>query len=154
MSERDISPQRMVHYRSTWYVDAWCHTRERLLRFALYAIDHATALDVKAKEVSLKQVEAALDGRYGSYAGAKRAWATLLFQPPAAQWVSREEWHPSQQASWRPDGRYQLKVPFNEATELIMELLRQEEFVEINAPESLRIASQLRLKSAANQYEK
>ena len=153
VSERDISPQRMVHYRNTWYVDAWCHTRERLLRFALDAIDHATALDAKAKEVSLKQVEAEMDGGYGIYAGAKRAWATLLFQPQAAQWVSREEWHPDQQVSWRPDGRYQLKVPFNDATELIMDLLRQGEFVEVIAPESLRIATQRRLKSAANQYE-
>jgi len=153
VSERDVSPQRMVHYRNTWYVDAWCHTRERLLRFALDAIDHATALDAKAKEVSLKQVEAEMDGGYGIYAGAKRAWATLLFQPQAAQWVSREEWHPDQQVSWRPDGRYQLKVPFNDATELIMDLLRQGEFVEVIAPESLRIATQLRLKSAANQYE-
>ena len=153
VSERDVSPQRMVHYRNTWYVDAWCHTRERLLRFALDAIDHATALDAKAKEVSLKQVEAEMDGGYGIYAGTKRAWATLLFQPQAAQWVSREEWHPDQQVSWRPDGRYQLKVPFNDATELIMDLLRQGEFVEVIAPESLRIATQLRLKSAANQYE-
>ena len=153
VSERDVSPQRMVHYRNTWYVDAWCHTRERLLRFALDAIDHATALDAKAKEVSLKQVEAEMDGGYGIYAGAKRAWATLLFQPQAAQWVSREEWHPDQQVSWRPDGRYQLKVPFNDATELIMDLLRQGEFVEVIAPESLRIATRLRLKSAANQYE-
>lgn len=153
VSERDVSPQRMVHYRNTWYVDAWCHTRERLLRFALDAIDHATALDGKAKEVSLKQVEAEMDGGYGIYAGAKRAWATLLFQPQAAQWVSREEWHPDQQVSWRPDGRYQLKVPFNDATELIMDLLRQGEFVEVVAPQSLRIATQLRLKAAANQYE-
>ena len=153
VGERDVSPQRMVHYRNTWYVDAWCHTRERLLRFALDAIDHATALDAKAKEVSLKQVEAEMDGGYGIYAGAKRAWATLLFQPQAAQWVSREEWHPDQQVSWRPDGRYQLKVPFNDATELIMDLLRQGEFVEVIAPESLRIATQLRLKSATNQYE-
>ena len=153
VSERDVSPQRLVHYRNTWYVDGWCHTREKMLRFALDAIETAQALETKAKDVPLKQVEAEMDGGYGIYAGAKRAWATLLFQPQAAQWVSREVWHPDQQVSWRPDGRYQLKVPFNDATELIMDLLRQGEFVEVIAPESLRIATQLRLKSAANQYE-
>jgi predicted DNA-binding transcriptional regulator YafY len=25
VSERDVSPQRLVHYRNTWYLDAWCH---------------------------------------------------------------------------------------------------------------------------------
>ena len=154
VGERDVSPQRLVHYRNTWYVDAWCHSRERLLRFALDAIEHAAPLDVKAKEVPLKQVEAEMDGGYGIYAGAKLHVATLMFQPQAAQWVSREEWHPDQQLSWRPDGRYQLKVPFNDATELIMDLLRQGEFVEVIAPEWLRIATQRRLKSAANQYER
>ncbi|MBK7515050.1 MAG: WYL domain-containing protein [Betaproteobacteria bacterium] len=83
-----------------------------------------------------------MDGGYGIYAGAKRAWATLLFKPQAAQWVSREEWHPDQQVSWLPDGRYQLKVPFNDETELIMDLLRQGEFVEVVAPlEFLRSAT-------------
>ena len=27
-TEREISPQRLVHYRDNWYVDAYCHMRE------------------------------------------------------------------------------------------------------------------------------
>lgn len=88
--------------RNTWYLDAWCYMREKLLRFALDAIEEATALEAKAKEVSLKQVEADMDGGYGIYAGAKRRWATLVFAAQAAQWVSREEWHPEQRGQGRP----------------------------------------------------
>ena len=55
VSERDVSPQRLVHYRNTWYLDGWCHTRERLLRFALDAVEHAVTLDVRAKDVSLSK---------------------------------------------------------------------------------------------------
>ena len=69
VSEREVSPQRLVHYRNTWYDDAWCHSRERLLRFALDAIEHATAIDTRAKDVPLKQVEAEMDAGYGIYAG-------------------------------------------------------------------------------------
>src|SRR5207245_1871380 len=29
-TERQISPQRLVHYRDNWYVDAWCHLRNDL----------------------------------------------------------------------------------------------------------------------------
>ena len=37
-TERVISPQQLVHYRDIWYVDAWCHKREKLLSFSVDAI--------------------------------------------------------------------------------------------------------------------
>ena len=37
-TERVISPQRLVHYRDNWYVDAWCHLRNDLRSFAVDAI--------------------------------------------------------------------------------------------------------------------
>jgi len=27
-TERVVSPQRLVHYRDNWYMDAWCHTKK------------------------------------------------------------------------------------------------------------------------------
>ena len=138
VGERDVSPQRLVHYRNTWYVDAWCHTREKLLRFALDAIESAEALETKAKEVPLKQVQAEMDGGYGIYAGAKRQSATLRVSAQAAQWVSREEWHPDQQGRWLDDGAYELKVPFSDQTELVMDILRQGSQIEVVSPPSLR----------------
>ena len=93
-NERDVSPQRMVHHKSTWYLDGWCHRTDSLRRFSLDAIEHAELLDTKAKEVAAKTLEAEMDAGYGIYAGAKRHWATLSFDAQAAQWVSREEWHP------------------------------------------------------------
>ena len=133
VGERDVSPQRLVHYRNTWYVDAWCHTREKLLRFALDAIEHAETLDTRAKDVSLKQVEAEMDGGYGIYAGAKPSWVTLAFSAQAAQWVSREEWHPDQRGRWLDDGRFQLEVPYTDPNELAMDILRHADQVSITA---------------------
>jgi predicted DNA-binding transcriptional regulator YafY len=153
VSERDVSPQRLVHYRNTWYLDAWCHRREKLLRFALDAISDAGVLELPALELPLAQVQAEMDGGYGIYAGARRTWATLRFQPQAAQWVSREQWHPDQRAAWLPDGRYELKVPCSDETELLMDVLRQGDTVEVVAPESLRSAARQRLQAAARQYE-
>ena len=51
-SERDVSPQRLVHYRSTWYLDAWCHQREKLLRFALDAVRDSEATGVSELLIS------------------------------------------------------------------------------------------------------
>ena len=152
VSERDVSPQRMVYYRNTWYLDAWCHSREKVQRFALDAIEQAEALETKAKEVSVKQVEAEMDGGYGIYAGGKRRWATLLFEPSAAQWVSKEEWHPEQRSKWLADGAYELTVPFSHETEILMDVLRHGGQVRVMAPDSLVNSAKARLLAAVNRY--
>lgn len=151
-SEREVSPQRLVHYRNTWYLDAWCHTRERLLRFALDAVQQARVRDARAKDVAMKQVEAEMDAGYGIYAGATRQWATLHFSAQAAPWISREEWHPEQQGSWHDDGSYELRLPYVDETELVMDLLRQGEQVKVLAPPALRQAVRRRLAAALAQY--
>ena len=138
VSEREVSPQRLVHYRSTWYLDAWCHTRERLLRFALDAIEQSNLSKSRAKEVPMRQVEAEMDAGYGIYGGRARQWATLRVTAQAAQWISREEWHPDQQGRWLDNGAYELKIPFAEETELVMDVLRQGAQVEVIGPPSLR----------------
>jgi predicted DNA-binding transcriptional regulator YafY len=124
VGEREVSPQRLVHYRSTWYLDAWCHGRERLLRFALDAIQDATLLDVRAKGVPLRQVEAEMDRGYGIYAGAEPYWATLRFSPHAARWVGHEQWHPDQRGRTVDDGSFELELPYTDPTELAMDVLR------------------------------
>ncbi len=153
-SERDVSPQRLVHYRNTWYLDAWCHTRERLLRFALDAVERADALEARAKEVPLKQVEADMDGGYGIYAGAKRHWATLVFQTQAAQWVSREEWHPDQVGMWLEDGQFELKLPYSSDTEIVMDILRHGDQVRVLGPASLVASVADKLDAAAGLYHR
>jgi predicted DNA-binding transcriptional regulator YafY len=152
VSERDVSPQRLVHYRNTWYLDAWCHSREKVLRFALDAIEAATPLDTKAKEIPLKQVQAEMDGGFGIFAGEKRQWATLVFQEKSAQWVSREEWHPEQQGAWLDDGTYELKIPFVHETEIVMDVLRHGSQVKVIAPASLVAAVAKQLAEAAALY--
>lgn len=58
-SERVVSPQRLVNYRNTWYLDAWCHASDGLRRFALDAIQEAQPLETKARNVAVKDLEAA-----------------------------------------------------------------------------------------------
>ena len=49
MTERTVSPQRLVHWRNTWYLDAWCHATDALRRFALDAIREADPVDQRAR---------------------------------------------------------------------------------------------------------
>lgn len=153
-SEREVSPQRLVHYRATWYLDAWCHASDGLRRFALDAVRGAEVLETKAKNVPVRELEAALDAGYGIYGGgdAKVKWATLLFTAEAAQWVANEEWHPQQKARHLADGRYELQVPYADATELVMDILRHGDSVQVTGDKALAAAIAQRLASAAAQY--
>ncbi len=152
VSEREVSPQRLVHYRNTWYVDAWCHRVDGLRRFALDAIEEAKVLETAARDVAMKQVSAAMDAGYGIYAGGTRREAVLLFDAQAAQWASREEWHPEQQGRWRDDGGYELRLPYVDDTELLMEVLRQGDQVQVLAPPPLVAAVRQRLAAASARY--
>jgi len=151
-TQRTVSPQRLVHYRNTWYLDAWCHDSEALRRFALDAISDATLLEQRAKDVPVKTIEAELDAGYGVFSGAKVQWATLQFTPDAAQWVQHEQWHPQQEATLHDDGSLTLRVPYAEPTELAMDVLRHGEQVRVVGPPRLAEAIRSRLREAAARY--
>ncbi|MFY7984809.1 MAG: helix-turn-helix transcriptional regulator [Burkholderiaceae bacterium] len=150
--QRMVSPQRMVHYRATWYLDAWCHKAQGLRRFALDAIEDARVSDERAKDVSLKTVQSEMDAGYGIYAGAKPQWAVLMFEPQAAQWISREQWHPQQQGQWREDGRYELRLPYVQETEVVMDVLRHGPEVTVLSPPALAKRVREALNAAAALY--
>ena len=151
-SQRIISPLRLVHYRSTWYLDAWCHRTDALRRFALDAIEQARVLEQRAKEVATKLIEAELDGGYGIFSGRPLGSATVVFDAEVAQWVAREVWHEVQQGLWRDDGRYELRLPYGDGTELVMDALRYAGQVEVVGDEPLRAAFKARLDEALRRF--
>jgi predicted DNA-binding transcriptional regulator YafY len=154
VSEREVSPQRLVNYRNTWYLDAWCHTSEALRRFALDAVREARQLEAKARQVPLRELESQLDAGYGIYggSGSRVRWATLQFNAEAAQWVANEEWHDQQKSRWLPDGRYELQVPYGETTELAMDILRHGDSVTVVGDRPMVAAIAGRLAKAAALY--
>jgi len=152
VTEREVSPQRLVHYRNTWYLDAWCHRVDALRRFALDAIEQAKLLDKAARELSLKKVAAEMDAGYGIYAGSTPQWAVLRFDPQAAQWAQREEWHPQQSGQLLPDGSFELRLPFVDTNELLMDVLRQGDQVLVVSPPELVAAVRSRLAAALAAY--
>ncbi|MEW7983591.1 MAG: WYL domain-containing protein [Candidatus Sedimenticola endophacoides] len=56
-TEREVSPQRLIHYRDNWYLDAWCHLRRGLRTFALEAIDHARDTGREAREIDTQTLD-------------------------------------------------------------------------------------------------
>lgn len=149
---REISPQRLVHYRNAWYLEAWCHRSGALRVFAMDAIDNARLLDQRARQVAPATLDRALGAGYGIYRGKPSAWAELRFSPDAARWVRAEVWHPQQVVEELADGGLALKVPYAATPELEMDILRHGEQVEVLAPAALRERIAARLARAAGAY--
>jgi len=152
-TEREVSPQRLVHYRDNWYLDAWCHLRNDLRSFSVDAIQNAELRDTKAKDVPKADLDAYLGSGYGIFAGRKVEWATLKFTPKTARWVSAQRWHPDERHRLESDGSYILEVPYADDRELVMEILKHGPDVEVLSPPSLRRRVADSHKEAARRYD-
>lgn len=137
-TKRIISPQQLVHYRENWFLDAWCHDKNALRSFSLDAIQSVQVLKECAIEISAQEMDKHFRSGYGIFAGLATHRAQLKFTPERAQWVSKETWHHDQTSSFLEDGSYMLEVPYSNAQELIMDLLRHSPEVEVIAPPELR----------------
>jgi predicted DNA-binding transcriptional regulator YafY len=151
-TERTVSPQRLVHYRDNWYLDAWCHLREDIRSFAVDAIQHAEILDEVAQELPAAELDAVLGSSYGIFGGRPTQWARLRFTPERARWVANEQWHPEQISRVEADGSYVLEVPYADDRELVMDILKHGAEVEVLAPEALRERVRGVLNDALHRY--
>jgi len=153
VTEREISPQRLVHYRENWYVDAWCHLREDVRSFAIDAIQQAALVDKKSKNVPDKDLDEVLGSGYGIFSGKATQWAKLRFTASRARWVGAEQWHPKQKGAYEADGSYVLEVPYSDDRELIGDILRHGPEVEVLGPPALRRAVREQLNAALKRYK-
>lgn len=137
-TERDISPQRLVHYRDNWYLDAWCHRRKGLRSFSVDRVLSATELETRANDIAEARLDQHYASAYGIFGGRANKTAVLRFTPGRARWIADERWHPQQVGQFLTDGSYELRIPYRDERELVMDILRHGADVEVVAPEALR----------------
>lgn len=147
---RRTAPERLIHYRDNWYLLAQCLEARDWRIFALDRIRNPTPIALD--KVVLDQPAPALSG-YGLLAGPETQMAELLFAPERARWIGDENWHPAQQQEWLPDGRLRLRFPIGDLRELVLDVLRYGDEVEVRAPPALREMVRQRLRAAVAQYE-
>ncbi len=151
-SQREISPQRLTHYRDNWYLDAWCHLRNELRSFAVDAIKTVKTMDAVAQEIPEAELDAALGAGYGIFAGKVLAWAKLRFTPERARWVAAEHWHPEQECWFEESGSFVLRIPYADHRELMMDILKYGADCEVLEPPELRTHVVAQLEMAVKKY--
>jgi predicted DNA-binding transcriptional regulator YafY len=151
-TERTISPQRLTHYRDNWYLDAWCHLRNGLRCFAVDRIAHVSETGEPAHDVADEQLDEHYASAYGIFGGRAVKTAILRFSPGRARWVADERWHPRQAGQFLTDGSYELRIPYRDDRELVMDILKHGPEVEVVSPASLRLAVVESLDAALKRY--
>lgn len=136
-TNREISPQRLIYYRDNWYLDAWCHLKNALRSFSVDAIKTAETLEMISHDIDEDELNAELGSGYGIFAGKDIQWAVLRFTPERAKWVSSESWHPAQITKFHEDGSCEIKFPFSDERELIMDILKYGGDATVLSPQSL-----------------
>lgn len=149
---RQISPQQLVYYRDSWYLDSFCHDKDDLRTFSLDGILRVTEVDSPAVALPKSVISQAFEETYGIFAGKRQKTAKLKFTPFRSRWVSKELWHPSQKSSFDVDGNYVLEIPYGDERELVLDILRQGPDCEVMEPESLRSEIVLRLRKSLEVY--
>ncbi len=145
---REVSPQRLVHYRDNWYLDAWCHWRNALRSFSADSIKAVSILERPAMEVEEAELDFVLGSGYGIFSGASVKWATLRFSSERARWVAAETWHPEQHGEFDEQRRWLLTLPYSDPTELVMDIMRHLPEVDVLAPASLDSEVRRRVREA------
>jgi predicted DNA-binding transcriptional regulator YafY len=152
LTERAVSPQRLIFYRDNWYLDAYCHFRKGLRSFAMDGIRTAHVLEDKATEVPEKELHENFAESYGIFSGKATQRAKLRFTPEKARWVSAETWHGQQVSSFDKAGNYTLEFDYNQDPELVMEIMKHGDGVEVIGPASLKSKVKAELEKALKKY--
>ncbi|MEZ5545395.1 MAG: YafY family protein [Lysobacteraceae bacterium] len=151
-TRRKVSPQRLTHYRNNWYLDAFDHDRDALRSFSLDRIAAPVVQEEAARDLPDTELDQHLASSYGIFSGAPKNWATIVFSAHAARWAAEERWHSRQQGQTLSDGRYELRLPYSNPRELLMDVLRYGHDATIIEPASLREQLRIQLELSIANY--
>ena len=116
------------------------------------AIKSAVISKVDSIDVSESQLKEVLGAGYGIFSGKDVQWAVLHFTPERARWVASERWHSKQQGKFLSDGTYELRIPFSDSRELVMDILKHGPDVKVLEPVELVVKIKEFLKKTIDIY--
>lgn len=153
-SEREISPQKILNYRSNWYLIAYCHVNNGLRTFSFDKIQKLEIIDKNTRQFNAEEINQYYKGTYGIFSGPKIDMAILKFLSPISHWIKNEHWHPDQVGIFNDeDESYELSIPIGEnLIELVMELAKYGKDLRVIAPPRLKQALQTHHQQALKFY--
>ena len=109
-------------------------------------------LDKKATDIPEAELDAHYASSYGIFGGKADKVAVLRFTKERARWVAKEVWHPEQKGMRLEDGSYELRIPYNNSRELVMDIMREGSNVVVVEPAALVEEVKAKLQEALELY--
>jgi proteasome accessory factor C len=140
------------HCRDNWYRFAWSELRKGQRSFAIGSVYNFLETITYDHDIAEKTLNDHYASSYGIFAGKANKMALLRFSKDRARWVTDERWHPQQVGQYLVDGRYELRIPYRDERELVMDVLRHGADVEVVSPVALRDKIKIQLNQALKPY--
>lgn len=152
-SRRLVHPYLLKEYRQRWYLIGMPEDESEVKTFGLDRMREPELGEVKFRFNFDFDPETYFKHAYGitAFKGAAEK-VKLRFQPLQAAYVKSQPLHDTQQILADKNDHCDLQIEVGITIELIMDLLRYGDSVEVLAPESLRKELGSRLNSASGQY--
>lgn len=111
-------------------------------------------MDKRAKDVADKRLDGFLDLATGFFPEMKSLGQPCGFSLSDSRWVSSEQRHSNQQAKINGDGSFELKVPYADGRELIMDILKYGGDCQVIEPKALRDRVVAEFERGLSQYSR
>jgi len=136
-TRREVDPYHLWYAAGALYLIAYCHTRRRVLLFAVERIRSLTMTDHPYQMPLGFDLDAYMRDSLVIMRG-KQIQVELLFGKSTAPWVKDRIWHSSQRLTHMKDGRLRMTLQVADTRELLGWILSFGSGVRVLKPDSLR----------------
>ncbi len=137
-STRTVEPYHLFNYMGTWHLIGYCHLRNEIRDFALSRISATKVLTDSFKVPAEFNFKKYFLSTFGLYKGKSAKEVTLRFTPEKSKWIRDQIWHKDQKVNLLKDGSLEISFPVSDFSEIIREILKHGNDVEVIKPEDLR----------------
>jgi len=135
---RTVCPYHLFNYMGTWHLVAYCHLRRHMRDFALSRISDVEIQDETFDMPSHFNVKEYFRSSFGLYKGGTKREVLIRFKPEKAKWVKGQIWHRDQKLKELKDGSIELSFEVAGFSEIMREVLKYGDGVEVVKPKDLR----------------
>lgn len=150
---RRVDPYHLVNYQGEWYLIGYCHTREKVLTFAVSRIEYASITDTTFTPPSDFDYSDYSASRFGIFSGKDSFHIEILFHKKHAPYIKERQWHPSQKIQENEDGSIVLSMTTSHLFDVKQWILSWGYGAKVLKPEILQDEIRDELKMSFEQYD-
>jgi predicted DNA-binding transcriptional regulator YafY len=152
VTRRTVDPYRLLEYRSTWYLVAYCHMRHDMRLFALHRIKEYEGSEKEFVARGSDEIDKWLDSAFQLEHGAAEHKVVIRFRGNSARYIRERIWHYTQELTEEEDGGCTLTFVTQSLDEVKRWVLTYGSDAEVLQPAELRALVKQEVEATAKLY--